>query len=129
MKNGSLLAKDFKAGQLIGVPGAPGPAGAPGTAGAPGAPGSKGDAGEPGTARAYAYVDSGGSVDESRSKGVSDANVNAVGNTYCFSGLGFTPKNVMVTSLESPRDAMVEMGVCQFRVVLTAANGFMVLIN
>jgi hypothetical protein len=120
IKNGSLLRKDFKAGQL--VPGAPGAAGAPG---------QKGDAGTPGTALAYAAVTSNGTVDETRSKGVVDANVSATANVYCFSGLAFTPKNVMVTTLESPRTTMVEMtgGVCQFRVVLSAANDFMVLIN
>ena len=124
VKNGSLLKQDFKAGQLPA-----GPAGAPGAPGAPGLPGQKGDPGEPGAARAYAFVASNGAVDESRSKGVTDANVNAVGNTYCFSGLGFTPSNVMVTPLESYRDVMIEMGVCQFRVVLSAANGFMILVN
>ena len=127
VKNGSLLSQDFKAGQLpAGAPGAPG---APGQRGAPGDKGDKGDPGEPGSARAYAFVNSDGSVDETRSKGVADANVAGAGNTYCFTGLAFTPKNVVVTPLESYRDSMVEMGVCQFRVVLSAANGFMVLIN
>ena len=124
VKNGSLLTQDFKAGQLPA-----GPAGAPGAPGATGQKGDKGDPGEPGTARAYAFVGANGAVDETKSKGVGDANVSALGNTYCFSGLAFTPSNVMVTPLESYRDVMVEMGVCQFRVVLSAANGFMVLIN
>lgn len=115
VKNGSLLSKDFKAGQLV--------------AAAPGARGPQGPVGEAGTARAYALVNSDGSVDESRSKGVSDANVSADSNTYCFSGLSFTPKNAMVTLLESYKDVMVEMGACQFRVVIGSANGFMVLIN
>ena len=123
VRDGGLLAKDFKAGQL--------PAGAPGAPGVPGQRGEQGDAGGRGTARAYAFVDSGGNVDETRSKGIADANVSALGNTYCFSGLGFTAHNIMVTPLESYRDAMVEMpgGACQFRVVLSAANGFMVLVN
>jgi hypothetical protein len=124
VKDGSLLSKDFKAGQLPA-----GARGAPGAAGAPGAPGDKGDAGTAGTARAFAFVNSDGSVDETRSKGVADANVAGLGNTYTFTGLGFTPTNVVVTPLESFRDAMVEWGVGQFRVVLSAANGFMVLIN
>lgn len=81
------------------------------------------------SARAYAFVNSDGCVDETRSKGVGDANVAGAGNTYCFTGLAFTPKNVVVTPLESYRDFMTEMGVCRFRVVLSAANGFMVLIN
>lgn len=127
IKNGSLLSRDFKAGQLpTGAPGAPGQ---PGQRGAPGDKGDPGGPGEPGSARAYALVNSDGSVDETRSKGVADANVAGAGNTYCFTGLAFTPRNVVVTPLESYRDWMVEMGVCQFRVVLSAANGFMVAIN
>ena len=130
VKNGSLLAQDFKVGQLVrGAPGAPGVPGVPGQPGSAGQKGDKGDTGEAGSARAYAFVNSDGSVDETRSKGVADANVSGVGNTYCFNGLSFTPKNVVVTPLESYRDAMVEMGVCQFRVVLSGANGFMVAIN
>jgi hypothetical protein len=125
VKNGSLLRQDFKVGQI--------PAGAPGAPGAPGQKGDKGEPGAPGTARAYAFVASGGQVDETKSKGVADANVTAAGNTYCFGGLGFTPSNVMVTPLETYRDVMVEWGVgglgCEFRVVLSEANGFMVLIN
>ena len=124
VKNGTLLKQDFKAGQLPA-----GPAGPPGAPGAPGVAGAKGDTGEPGTARAYAFVASNGAVDETRSKGVGDANVTALGNTYCFNGLSFTPRNVMVTPLESYTSSMVEMGVCQFRVVLSIVNGFMVLIN
>ncbi len=55
--------------------------------------------------------------------------MSGLSNTYCFSGLGFTPKNVIVTPLESLRDVMVEIGVCQFRVVISAANSFMVLMD
>lgn len=123
IKDGSLVKQDFKSGELV--------AGAAGAPGAPGQKGDKGDAGAPGTALAYAVVTSGGAVDETRSKGVTDANVTATGNTYCFKGLAFTPKNVMVTTLESPTTTMVEMagGVCHFVVVLSAANDFMVLIN
>jgi hypothetical protein len=51
VKDGSLLAKDFKAGQLPAGPqgqaGATGPAGATGAAGAAGAAGAKGDPGDP----------------------------------------------------------------------------------
>lgn len=56
VKNGSLMAKDFKKGQLPsgptgpgGLPGAKGASGEAGAAGAPGAPGEKGDQGNPGT--------------------------------------------------------------------------------
>ena len=54
VKDGSLLARDFKAGQLpagkqgpAGATGATGPAGPTGPAGEPGAAGAKGDAGDP----------------------------------------------------------------------------------
>jgi len=49
VKDGSLLAADFKAGQLpAGPKGDKGDPGAPGAAGAPGAPGAKGDKGDKG---------------------------------------------------------------------------------
>ena len=49
VKDGSLLAKDFKSGQL--------PAGPKGDPGPRGVPGVQGEKGEAGTARAYALVD------------------------------------------------------------------------
>ena len=53
VKDGSLLARDFKAGQLPrGAQGAPGPAGSTGTQGSQGAPGPKGDVGAQGSAGA-----------------------------------------------------------------------------
>src|SRR5215208_578339 len=57
VKNGSLLAKDFKKGQLK-----PGKTGATGASGAPGAPGQPGAAGAPGadgTAKAFAFIQGG----------------------------------------------------------------------
>jgi hypothetical protein len=55
VKDGALLRKDFKAGQLLagprgstGAPGPRGPAGPPGSTGATGAPGAQGPAGPPG---------------------------------------------------------------------------------
>ncbi len=49
VRDRSLLAKDFKAGQLpAGSAGAPGAPGAPGAAGTPGAPGAPGTPGAPG---------------------------------------------------------------------------------
>src|SRR5205814_5929109 len=67
VKNGSLLAADFKAGQLpagaqgakgdTGATGAQGPKGDPGPQGQTGAQGAQGSAGAPGTARAYGLVD------------------------------------------------------------------------
>jgi hypothetical protein len=49
VKDGSLLGKDFKAGQLVaGAPGPAGPAGTQGTQGSKGDPGAKGDKGDAG---------------------------------------------------------------------------------
>jgi hypothetical protein len=55
VRDGALLRKDFKAGQLlagprgsVGAPGAQGPAGPPGPQGSAGAPGAQGPAGPPG---------------------------------------------------------------------------------
>jgi hypothetical protein len=90
VKNRSLLAKDFKAGQL--------PAGAPGQQGLPGAKGDKGDPGTNGTngtngidatARGYAWVTASGVLPAGRSKGVIAVNKAAAG-VYCFD-LDFTP--------------------------------------
>jgi hypothetical protein len=79
IRDSSLLAQDFKPGQL--------PAGAQG---APGVPGS---------ALAYAYVDKDGNVDESRSKNIGDANVSqtTIGGAYCIRGLPIAFRNVQVT--------------------------------
>ncbi len=57
VRKGSLLAKDFRAGQLPRGPrGLTGPQGAPGQQGLKGDPGTPG---APGTARAYALVNTG----------------------------------------------------------------------
>jgi hypothetical protein len=86
VKNGSLLAADFKLGQL--------------PAGPQGPQGPKGDAGAPGTAVAYAHVvvTSGGvAIDASRSKGIGSVTRVSQGIT-CISGLPSTPKSVAVTT-------------------------------
>ena len=64
VKDRSLLAKDFKRGQLprgaqgpAGPAGAQGPQGDPGAAGTPGAPGADGAPGAAGSAKAYGIVD------------------------------------------------------------------------
>ena len=87
VKDGTLAAIDFKAGQL--------PAGAKGDTGPAGA---KGDSGAPGTARAFAHIvvsAAGASLDVSRSTGIAQANVTRAGKgVVCIKGLGFTPRNV-----------------------------------
>jgi hypothetical protein len=72
VKNGSLLAKDFRKGQLKagprGAQGERGPAGQTGAAGAAGAqgePGVKGDQGIAGSAKAYGYITPQGGVAQS----------------------------------------------------------------
>lgn len=76
VKNGSLLAADFKAGQL--PRGAAGPAGRAGARGATGAPGPQGPQGAqgaqgpqgPGAPVAYAVVDEDGTLRATQSSGV-----------------------------------------------------------
>ena len=84
VKNGSLLAKDFKKGQLK-----RGPAGPPGVAGTPGINGVDG------SAKAWASVTSFGQV--YHGKGISSSNITQ-GNVgeYCFNGLPFDPDVAIV---------------------------------
>jgi len=90
VKNGSLLSVDFKSGQL--------PAGARGPEGPRGPQGPKGDTGAAGSAAAYALVDDLGDVVGAQAKNIAAANVSHpdVG-TYCFSGLSFSPTNIVAT--------------------------------
>jgi hypothetical protein len=113
VRNGSLLAKDFKSGQLKrGTQGAPGTkgdkgdkgdrglTGAPGLDGTPGAKGDQGVPGQDGTAKAFAYISGPtGLPDPSRSKNFTSANLVPKSPTfgeYCYSGFDFTPQNVQV---------------------------------
>ena len=106
VKNRSLLAKDFKKGQLkAGKTGAAGPTGPQGDRGLggpagafgpPGIQGPKGDPGVDGTAKAYAYVSSFGTVGPN-SKGITDSNITAKAfGEYCITGLAFTPRVAIV---------------------------------
>jgi hypothetical protein len=112
VRNGSLLARDFRSGQLPrgpqgapGTPGAQGSPGAPGSPGVQGSPGSKGAPGAPGSALGYARLDpfpgsvaGSGTLDAANSRNVTQANVShADTGSYCFSGLSFTPRNAVVT--------------------------------
>jgi len=109
VKNGTLLAKDFKKGQLkAGKTGPAGPAGPKGNQGdrglggpagpfgPAGADGAKGATGADGSAKAYAYVTTQGGVGPG-AKGISAANitVHAFGE-YCIDGLPFTPTVAIV---------------------------------
>jgi hypothetical protein len=77
VKDRSLLAKDFKSGQLPrGATGAPGPAGPAGPAG---------PTGPAGAAKAYARVLAGGDVDDPRARGITDASVShPSAGVYCI---------------------------------------------
>jgi hypothetical protein len=100
VKNRSLLAKDFKPGQLPagnqGPQGAPGERGLQGERGLPGTNGTNGTNGAPGTAKGYAFVPANGIVAAGRSKGVISVTKAAAG-IYCFD-LDFTPSVVVASA-------------------------------
>ncbi len=105
VKNRSLLAKDFKAGQL--PAGKRGETGQTGPTGATGASGEAGDKGDPGSALAYAYVEDLGGPDvnvvPAKSKGLDSSMVSRPDTgVYCFelSSLG-TVRNVAATAESS----------------------------
>ena len=106
VKNGTLLSKDFKKGQLKAGPkgdkgaqgerGLGGPVGPPGLTGEQGGKGDKGDKGDQGTAKAYAYISAQGTVGPN-SFGITDANVQKkTFGQYCIVGLPFTPRVAFV---------------------------------
>jgi hypothetical protein len=98
-KSGATTAKAKK-----GPRGPAGPAGPAGASGAAGAAGAQGAQGVPGTAKAFTYilgaaagVAGSDQVDETKSFGITDANVDQVTTgIFCFHGLGFTPKAISV---------------------------------
>src|SRR6202035_4775165 len=94
VKAASLLARDFKPGQLPA-----GPAGSPGAVGPVGPQGASRDKGAPGSALGFAHilVNAGGAtVDASRSSNVAQTNVSHPSTgVVCFSGLPFTPHSIV----------------------------------
>jgi hypothetical protein len=92
IKNHSIAAKKLTTHAVKTLHGRRGARGARGPAGA------AGPAGPAGSAIAYAHINSDGTFDAAGSSGVTAANFvhNAAGQ-YCFSGLTFTPKNVVST--------------------------------
>jgi hypothetical protein len=75
-----------------------GAVGATGTQGPGGSQGSQGIQGAPGTALGYAHITFGGTFDPAHSAGVSSSNfTHQATGTYCFSGLSFTPHNIVAT--------------------------------
>jgi len=80
VKDRTLLAKDFRAGQLR-----RGPVGPVGPAGPAGPAGAAGPTGPAGAAKAYARVLAGGDVDDPRARGISDAAVSKPSTgVYCI---------------------------------------------
>jgi hypothetical protein len=111
VKNGSLLATDFRAGQL--------PAGAPGPKGDTGAPGTNGETGPqgvPGTARAYGSISSTGVIDQARSKNIVSVDHVGGGGLYCLTlAAGIDPATtspvaVINTNDEGHQNAHVAIG-------------------
>jgi hypothetical protein len=114
VKNRSLKAIDFKAGQLPrGAQGPQGITGAPGTNGTNGTNGSTGPtgaAGVNGTAVAFARIDDTGALigGADEQKGITAANIqhdagapaaeSTGAGVYCIGGLGFTPKSAVVAT-------------------------------
>ena len=96
VKNKSLTPRDFR-GSVRGPRGLRGLTGAAGPAGPQGPAGPAGAAGAPGSAVAYARINADGTVDETNSKNIADANVTKPGaGTYCFVSLSFTVHAVSV---------------------------------
>jgi hypothetical protein len=99
-----------------GAPGIQGPQGDPGIAGTNGAPGADG------SALGFAHVNQDGTLDEANSAHLVSANVasSPVAGVYCFTGLTFTPRNViaMITasgsaiSAKGSLEAIEPSGVC-----------------
>ena len=97
VKDQSLLARDFRPGQLpAGPPGAPG---ATGATGATGAVGATGNTGPEGTAVAYATVNSGGQV-VGAAKNITQANIDpdTQPGYVCFRNLPFAVKSAITVA-------------------------------
>ncbi|HEU4598919.1 MAG TPA: hypothetical protein VFS26_04170, partial [Solirubrobacterales bacterium] len=95
VKNGSLKAADFGAGQL--------------PAGPQGAQGPQGPAGPAGSAVAYAHIEEDGTVDLENSKNIAQVNVESPSaGVYCFRNLSFTV-HVVVASPDAfgPEDGII----------------------
>jgi hypothetical protein len=139
IRDSSLLAQDFKPGQL--PAGAQGPKGADGPRGPEG---PEGPGGDDGTALGYAHIDTEGTIDPERSKNVvrSVTFFESGSIKYCIEFAG-TVRNAVAspTSESTPSKASVSLGTvpdeppCRFRdipydvVVITENTGAMVLVN
>ncbi len=112
VKNGTLMAADFKAGQIPA-----GPKGPKGDAGATGAQGPKGDKGDtgaqgiqgaPGTARAYALVHANGTF--ARSRNVTGVTHPQAGY-YCIALAGIDPSQTGLVATPDFKDDSTSVGI------------------
>ena len=89
LKNHSIAAKKLTRGAIKSLHGRRGPRGPAG---------ARGPAGPAGSAKAFAHINSDGTLDAAGSSGVTAGNfVHNGAGEYCFSGMTFTPKNVVST--------------------------------
>lgn len=98
VKAGSLLARDFKRGQLSGTRG---PAGRIGPKGDQGPKGDPGTPGANGTALGYATVKATGLVVASASRNVTSGDISTIPGApgyYCIAHLSFTPGTANATA-------------------------------
>ncbi len=80
--------------------------------GTQGPAGPQGPAGAPGTALGFAHVLSNGTVVAADSKNVTTSNISRTQQgSYCFNGLTFTPKSVVVTQEATQNPAFVRADV------------------
>jgi hypothetical protein len=97
-----------------------GPQGPTGQQGATGDTGATGPQGPAGGALAYAHVNYDGTVDLANSKNVTAANVaSPIPGVYCFTGLSFTPHNLVATlgignarQVNVDLDSVFRLGAC-----------------
>ena len=84
--------------KLKGATGKAGATGAPGAPGTPGAAGKEGKTGPAGSAVGFAHVEATGEVVTADSQNVTSANITRANTgVYCFHGLPFTPRTVLVS--------------------------------
>jgi hypothetical protein len=95
IRNHSIAAKKLTRHAVKSLHGRRGARGPAGPAGPQGAAGTQGPAG---SALAFAHINPDGTLDAALSSGVTAANFTHNGaGEYCFSGLSFTPKNVVAS--------------------------------
>lgn len=125
VKDGSLQAADFQAGQTPSGPVGPaGPAGPTGSIGPAGPEGPKGSAGPAGAVRAYGVMRSDGTLVASRSKGITTDRVPGAVGQYCITptpASGIDPKTTTIVAMPDFSDGAGSYHIVQ-GISLTSAN-------